>query len=78
MVVNGLLKRASVEETDFILSAVYVCPPALLSIFVLVILWIVRKTKVVRSATIPAVPFSSNYTYNKIRENRYDNMSVIK
>ena len=63
MIMKISLKRVSVVLTDFILSAVNVSC-ILVTIFVLVVLWIVRKTKVVGSTTDVAVVFTSDYPWN--------------
>ena len=61
VIVNVSLKRVSVVLTVVILSPIHECL-SLNSFFVLVILWIVRKTKVVRSTTRMVVPLSAHYT----------------
>ena len=64
MIMEIFLKRVSVAITYLIFSAVHVSG-VLMAIFVLVILWIVWKAKVVRSTTRVIVVFSSHYTWYK-------------
>ena len=59
MVVKISIKGISAILAHFILSAVYVSS-SLVAVFVLVVLWIVRKTKVVRPTTNVSVPLSAN------------------
>ena len=61
MIVKISLKRVSVVIIHLIFSAVHVSS-LLMAIFVLVILWIMWKAKVVRSTTRVFVPFSTHYT----------------
>jgi len=53
-----------IEIVDLILSTVNVTC-GLIAITVLVILWFVRKTKVVYSTALMTVMFSTHYTLNK-------------
>ena len=50
-----------VERTDFILSAIHVSR-ALMSIFVLVVLWIVWKAKIIYPTTLVIEILTTNYT----------------
>ena len=61
MVMEISLKGITVIPTDFILRAIYVSR-ALMAIFVLVILWIVWKAKIIWSSSDVIVMFSTNYT----------------
>ena len=59
MVVKISVEGIAVILVDFILSSVHVSS-VLVAVFVLVVLWIVRKTKVVRSTAMVIVPLSAH------------------
>ena len=61
MVMKISLKGIPIMITDLILRAIYVSS-MLMAIFVLVILWIVWKAKIVWSSSGVIVKFSTNYT----------------
>ena len=50
-----------VESVDFILGAIHVSC-VLMSIFVLVVLWIVWKAKIINPTTLMSIMFTTNYT----------------
>jgi len=62
MVMDIFLKR--VDTFDYIFSAMH-APRALLTAFVIAILWSVWKAEVVGSTTWVSVIFSTNYTYQR-------------
>ena len=63
VVMETSLKRVSIVLINSVLNTVHDCSHVLVSIFVLVIFWIVRKAKVVDLTTSVARSFSTRYTW---------------
>ena len=75
MIMDISLKRVTAVLTHFIFSTVNVSG-GLIAIFVLVILWIVWKAKVVRSTTRVIVEVSTHYTWYNQGKAFIDNYSL--